>query len=394
MSDLSGDEICGSVRVVEHDGQDGVVMRFLGCNGTSIGAAFVEPAHARGQIVYTAMIVQAAAALIRVSRGASQRSQPESTLGWPVADEVTDGWLSPRRVLCLGLGAGAVPTALRVRHGLHVDVVERSAAVLAMASAYFGFSAGTGVHGQAVLADARELLRAAEGEGEGMLRGRYDVVIVDLFDGSSTRTEGRSESSAHAAAGGQCEDTDDPGVAAIKRRWLQRGHGQGGLAVLVLNVVAAIGERAGAMGAPAERAAAELARTFEHVRAFADHAPTATELGAAEACNVIFFASDRPFRFDKPAALLRAAAAAQADGRGEDGEEAGDEGWVLGAFDPRWELPALGSAAGWAHRTPPTAAQAREGAVLAAASMAAVQARSLPAGVLALLAGADGATVR
>lgn len=331
---------CGSVAVVQHAAAEhGVSMRFLGCNGTSIGVSYVRPEHARRQLVYTAMIVQAAAAEAALAR-ASERAAAGA----------------PRRVLCLGLGAGAVPTALRERYGLRVDVVERSAAVVRMAAAHFGYAAETGRHGATLLADAATLLPGAAAAGA--LRGPYDVVVADLFDGSG-------------AEGGAAADGGGFPLAELKARWLPASGG----GFLVLNVVAAIGPHAGAMGAPAERAAAELARAFGHVAAFADHAPTAAEGGAGgeggavQACNVIFVAADRPLRFHTPA---------------EEGGEEGGEAWVRRAFHTRWELPRLGSAAGWALRVPPSAARAREGALLAAESMAAVQAASLPRGVHAL----------
>ncbi|KAG8470071.1 hypothetical protein KFE25_008492 [Diacronema lutheri] len=354
---IDGDNACGAVRVVEHDDGGGVAMRFLGCNGTSVGAAFIRPTHARSQIVYTAMIVQAAAALARP------------------APSLADGArAAPRRALCLGLGAGAVPRALRARHGIIVDVVERSAGIAAMAARHFAHDVAAGASGRTVLADARELLRG--GAVDGRLRGPYDVIVADLFDGMAHRGVG-------ACAPGDGDGGGDDGggalpldARALKARWLPTS-GEG---VLVLNVVAALGARAGPMRAPVERAAAELARAFVHVRAFADHEPTADEAAVpdaddeaadADACNVVFVASDRPLRFP-PAAPRRP------------GSE-GDEAWVLGVFEARWELPGLGSRAGWARHVPPDAARALDGAARAAASMAAMQARTLPPGVRALL---------
>lgn len=350
--------LCGTVRVIEHadvvaNGEGPatpVVTRFLTCNATAIGAAYVEPEHARAQIVYTAMIVQAASAWL-----------------YPV----------PRRALCLGLGAGAVPRALRTRRGIEVDVVERSAAVVALAARHFALAPADGRDGagRTVLADAGSLLASPHADPRTALdvgvRGLYDLVVADLFDGvEAAPAVGAEACDAHGANDLASHDQ----LLALRAHWLApRG-------ALVVNVVSGLGAASGPMGSPARRVAAQLARAFAHVRAFADHEPTAAEadLDASasppEACNVIFFASDAPVEFVLPDSLRRAAAEAA------DGSEAA----VLAGLE-RWELVGLGSGAGWAHREPLSAASAREGAALAAASMSAVQARTLPASVAELM---------
>ncbi|KAJ1625499.1 hypothetical protein T492DRAFT_1039041 [Pavlovales sp. CCMP2436] len=387
------DRVCGAVRVVEQAERqvngETVSVLFLGCNATSIGARFVQPAHARAQLVYTAMIVQAAAAFLRPS---------------------AEG--APRRALCLGLGAGAVPTTWRSRHGMSVDVVERSPAVVLLASRFFGYDASHGAHGRTVIGDAFDVLRTGgeekggeerirgeraggEREGGSLLRAsdddtRYDLILADFFDG----TEGEEEQgdikkriSPREEEPAREERALSPLLLQrLKQRWLAPD------GVLVLNLLAALGPAAAEMRAPAERASAVLSRAFANVRVFADHTPTSAETApnepdtnsgeAIEACNLVFFASDGPLELRLSPALLRAARAAEAAG------EEGGEARILEMLERQWEVPALSSRlGGWATREPPTAAQAAVGSARAAASMAAVQRRLLPEGVYALLAG-------
>jgi hypothetical protein len=387
IDEVVDDPTCGTVRVIEHANAP-VVTRFMSCGHTSIGAAFAEPAHAQTQIVYMAMIVQGASAFA-VDRRAAH----------------------PPRALCLGLGAGAVPRALRERYGLVVDVVERSAAVAAMASRHFGHDGSAGRFGRTVIADASAFLHQGEDAA-------YDIIVTDLFDGSTSTSDDPEERSCDGTADGDAADLLSLAqLGAIRTRWLTRR------GLLVLNVVSGLGSSedgaaSSALAAPAERAAAQLARAFRHVRAFADHDPSAEDLmargrdaeevdaadgmnaragarqrargedeeggqeeeeqeeeegrQAGEACNVIFFASDAEIRFELPAALLHAAAAAEADG------VEGGEARVLANFERRWELPRLSSGAGWADRETPAPARVRAGAARAAESMRAVQSRTLP----------------
>lgn len=78
---------------------------------------------------------------------------------------------APRSVLCLGGGGGIVARQLE-RSGVRVDVVERSAAVLALAARHFGLHASSSlaIHAR----DAGAFVDDPAGAS-------YDAVLVDLF---------------------------------------------------------------------------------------------------------------------------------------------------------------------------------------------------------------------
>ncbi|MCL4747089.1 MAG: spermidine synthase, partial [Burkholderiaceae bacterium] len=104
-------------------------------------------------------------------------------MGWQLFLE------SPRRILQLGLGAGALTRYTRARvPGAQVTVVECSADVIATARHWFALPREGRmlrvVHADAAefLAQQRNALGKGEGEGEG-----YAVVQVDLYD---TRARG------------------------------------------------------------------------------------------------------------------------------------------------------------------------------------------------------------
>ena len=76
-----------------------------------------------------------------------------------------------KRVLVLGLGAGIVPRNLAAR-GLDVSVVEINRDALAAASGYFGLNPS---EIDIQWEDARTYVRRC--------RARFDVVVMDLFQG-------------------------------------------------------------------------------------------------------------------------------------------------------------------------------------------------------------------
>ena len=79
-----------------------------------------------------------------------------------------------RSALVLGLGAGMVPMAL-AKAGVTTEVVDIDPAAPRVARAFFGFDAALVRTHEA---DARTFVRGC--------RGRYDVVVVDLFHGDGT----------------------------------------------------------------------------------------------------------------------------------------------------------------------------------------------------------------
>ena len=94
--------------------------------------------------------------------------QMAATLAFPVA---------PRRLLVLGLGAGAVPRlAQALVPGLQVDIVEIDPAVLEVATVHFGFELGEQMR---VFVDdaARWVHTRARRRGV-----RYDAIHVDCYD--------------------------------------------------------------------------------------------------------------------------------------------------------------------------------------------------------------------
>jgi spermidine synthase len=74
-----------------------------------------------------------------------------------------------RRALCIGLGVGSMPRALRLRHGIETDVVEIDPQVLAIARKYFGFPPDIPVF----VEDGRMYVERT--------RKRYDFVVLDAF---------------------------------------------------------------------------------------------------------------------------------------------------------------------------------------------------------------------
>lgn len=78
-----------------------------------------------------------------------------------------------RSCLVVGLGAGVVPAWYEAR-GISTDVVEIDPVVVSVAREYFGYAPAGTVH----VADARQFLATSE--------RRYDVVILDVFNGDIT----------------------------------------------------------------------------------------------------------------------------------------------------------------------------------------------------------------
>jgi len=83
---------------------------------------------------------------------------------------------APTRVLCLGVGGGAIPRVLRkVFPSATVDAVDIDEEVLWTARTWFGLDADDGIRLYAE--EARDFVRCASAKGL-----RWDVVIVDVFD--------------------------------------------------------------------------------------------------------------------------------------------------------------------------------------------------------------------
>lgn len=77
------------------------------------------------------------------------------------------------KCLVIGLGAGVVPMWFE-KMGIKTDVVDINPHVVEVAREYFGF----GISGEVVISDARAFLATA--------KGRYDYVILDVFNGDTT----------------------------------------------------------------------------------------------------------------------------------------------------------------------------------------------------------------
>ena len=164
-----------------------------------------------------------------------------------------------KRLLNIGLGSGAVPSALG-RLGIQVDVVEIDPAVVRFAQKYFEFVAT----GQVYTEDARAFLQRTA--------ARYDLVVHDTFTGGATPEH------------------------LLSLEVLQRVHSvlrPGG--VLALNFVGYYD------GPPAEASFAvtrTLRAAFRYVSAYRDSASDANE----PVGNILFFASDSPIDFIIPPA--------------------------------------------------------------------------------------------
>ena len=161
-------------------------------------------------------------------------------------------------LLVIGLGTGALPTAL-AKVGVRADVVEIDPAVARSAERYFGFATAGETH----IEDARTFLRRAQ--------KTYDFIVHDTFTGGATPEHLLS-------------------IEVVRQlRALLRPGG-----VLALNMVGfQHGPRAQATWAVHRTLRAE----FPVVRAFRDgpleRHPDATT-------NITFFASDRPLDFAIP----------------------------------------------------------------------------------------------
>ena len=81
-----------------------------------------------------------------------------------------------RRVLVLGVGGGALPMALRrILPRVQIDAVDHDAAVLRVATAFFGLEQDLRLRLHAL--DARVFIEQRRREGR-----RYDVIVLDVFD--------------------------------------------------------------------------------------------------------------------------------------------------------------------------------------------------------------------
>lgn len=162
-------------------------------------------------------------------------------------------------LLVIGLGTGALPTALAKR-GVRADVVEIDPAVARYAERYFGFATAGETH----IEDARTFLRRAE--------KTYDFIVHDTFTGGAT-----PEHLLSIEVVRQLRATLRPGgVLALNMVGFQHGH------------------RALATWAVHRTLRAE----FPIVRAFRD---SPIERRPEETTNITFFASDLPLNFAIPA---------------------------------------------------------------------------------------------
>jgi spermidine synthase len=80
-------------------------------------------------------------------------------------------------VLVLGVGGGALPMALRrIMPAARIDAVDHDEAVLQVAQAFFGLTAGDGL--QLHASDARAFVQRSSSEAA----RRYDAIVLDVFD--------------------------------------------------------------------------------------------------------------------------------------------------------------------------------------------------------------------
>lgn len=232
----------GEVRVVDVDAHGHVVRYLLSSHGV-LGAAFVAE-ELREQPLFTVF------ALLQAVRFLTPR---------------------PRRALSLGLGANAVPGALRT-HGIHTDVVERDEAVCTLASRFFGATAGPSAHGRLWIRDAAEFL-AVEHVPE-----RYDVVVHDLFSA-------RNPSALLEA----------PVFQQIRDRWLRD---TGVLVVNFLGYHDPAASEAAARGYPVGAAIAQsLRRVFRAVRCFREIPP---DMDGGLVANLMCWASGAAWALKLP----------------------------------------------------------------------------------------------
>jgi SAM-dependent methyltransferase len=163
---------------------------------------------------------------------------------------------SAKDLLVIGLGTGALPTAL-AKAGIRSDVVEIDPAVARFAEKYFWFTPT----GKTYVDDARTVIRNADSQ--------YDLIVHDTFTGGATPDHLLSVEVLHQL-----------------RRLLRPG------GVLALNMVGfQQGPHAGATWA-VERT---LRAVFPLVRAFRD---SPLDHRADQTNNIIFFASDAPLEFE------------------------------------------------------------------------------------------------
>ncbi|HTV25512.1 MAG TPA: fused MFS/spermidine synthase [Polyangiaceae bacterium] len=159
-------------------------------------------------------------------------------------------------LLVIGLGTGALPTAL-AKSGIRADVVEIDPAVLRFAEQYFWFSPTGSAH----VEDARTFIRNTTAQ--------YDLIVHDTFTGGATPDHLLSVEVLHQ----------------LRARLRPGG-------VLALNMV---GFQQGPHAAATAAIETTLRAAFPQVRAFRD---SPLEHRADQTNNIIFFASDAPLDFE------------------------------------------------------------------------------------------------
>ena len=184
----------------------------------------------------------------------------------------------PSRVLCLGLGAGTVPAFLRSQN-IATDVVEHDAAVIRYAEQYFYVGDVPAAGASAILQED-----AFHHVAHASTRGRYDVVLSDLWTGGN---EGRA--------------LLRPFVAQVRANLLQPN------GTMAVNLV---GYANGPHVGLAIRVARTLRAVFEHVSAFTEVDVDAQDDSTAEdrnhshsePVNMLLLASAAPLRIGEPGA--------------------------------------------------------------------------------------------
>eukprot|EP00038_Savillea_parva_P005113 m.147681 g.147681 ORF g.147681 m.147681 type:complete len:344 (+) comp11663_c0_seq1:230-1261(+) len=136
-----------------HDGHEEDTphpVRFLRCGNSIVGATWLDP-DLEGQSAF---------------------------LNFAIHQVIMYRKPRPRRVLQLGLGAGTVPSAMRVK-GITTDVIEINPAIVTAAMLFFAYRDHPGT---THVRDAAQFLFE-----DVVSEGKYDAVLMDLFNGSNPK---------------------------------------------------------------------------------------------------------------------------------------------------------------------------------------------------------------